>query len=281
MKFQYYRFFLSPIEGNLFSQLPNSKEKAIENIFNNDFNVFYKNMNYSISSIKKIGDISCFKIAKHTSIQRTKSPEENFEKEQIEHWPNVNMIIGLNSKINDSYGQIIAIEQNSTVLKTPINILRLWADEQNKLLYNFGYFLSINPISYKKSFWEIVKKYKNQIEELVFEYSMPNLFNTGDCLEQDLKNANRNFNATKAKIVFTNKNDSLNLSEDNQLLQQSANYIDNGGGEFKLKVKGEKTHIMSVKRIKTQKFEIQDLNIKAENSDEITMILSKILEINE
>jgi len=281
MKFQYFRFFLSPIDGNLFSQIPDSRENAIKTVFNNNYDDYYRGMNYSIRYVNQIENIVCFKIAKHTSIKRNKSPEENFEPEQVDHWPYIHMIIGLCDKINNTHGQIIAVEHKPSVIKSPITILRHWADKRNEDLYKFGYVLSINPISYKKSFWNIVNQYKGQIEELVFEYSMPNLFNTGDSLEQDLKNANKNFNATQAKIVFTNKNGSLSLSENNTLLQQSADYVDNGGGEFKIKKKGESSYIMSAKTIKTQNVDIEDLNIETKTPKAMLDILNKVLELNE
>ena len=255
MKFQYFRFFLSPINGsgNLFTQLEDSRENALIEVFRKSFSGQYKGMSYSIKFIMQMNDIVYFKIAKHTSIKRNKSPEENFEPEQIEHWPFVNMIVSLAKDVDGDYGQIMAIEQKPSVISNPTNLLRNWADVKNKDLEPFGYVLSINPIASKKSFWSIANKYKGQIEEVVFEYSMPNLFETGDELEKELKAANSNLNAAKACVSFSNKNGNLIISEDNSLLQQSAKYIDEGGGEFKIKRKNENGYIMSAKKIKTKK----------------------------
>lgn len=281
MKFQYYRFFLSPIDGNLFAQLPDSRTEAINYIFNNCYTDFYKNVTYSLRKEVSIEDMILYKLAKHTSIQRIKPPEENFECEQIDHWPYINMIVGLNSSINNDYGQIIALEVKKSVISNPITILRRWADKLNNELIRYGYTLSINPISVSKNFWTIVNQYKNAIEEVVFEYSMPNLFNTGDKLEEELKMANQSVNASKASIVLSNKSGVLNLSEDNAMLQQSAYYIENGGGEFKIKTKGEKAYIMSASKIKTQKFDIENLNIEAPSSQSLKYILESILQMGE
>ncbi|OLA95019.1 MAG: hypothetical protein BHW64_00775 [Candidatus Melainabacteria bacterium LEY3_CP_29_8] len=281
MQFQYYRFFLSPIDGNLFSQIPNSKANALKYIFENDYEEFYKGSNYSICKEKTVDDMLLYRIAKHTSVQINKSPEEHFECEHVDHWPNISMVIGINPEINNAYGQIIAVEVKKSVIKDPITILRHWADKVNEQLVVYGYVLSINPITIEKNFWSMVNKYKNEIEEVVFEYSMPNLFNTGDTLEEELKAANKSTNASKAALTLSNKAGTLNLSEDNTLLKQTAEYIENGGGEFKLKRKGIKPYIMSASKIKTQRFEIENLYIESQEGRILRQMLKDILSMGE
>jgi len=187
------------------------------------------------------------------------------------------MIVGLSKEINKDYGQIIAIEYKSNVLNNPLSILRHWADKKNEILIQYGYVLSINPILKKKNFWTIVNRYKNQIEEVVFEYSMPNLFNTGDSLEKELNSLKESTNTSHAKLIFSNKAGSLNLQEENTLLKQSTEYIDKGGGEFKIKRKGEKSYIMSANKIKTQKYEIEGLNIETSDKKSFEKTLKDIL----
>lgn len=280
MNFQYFRFFLSPMQGNLLSQLEDSRINSIQEVFKTDFNGSYRGMPYTIRFCNQYDDILHLRIAKHTSIKRNKPPEENFETELVEHWPYINMIVSPLKEINDEYGQIIAVEHKTSILDNPTNLLRNWADSKNEKLQEYGYALSINPITQKESFWSIVKKYNNQIEEVIFEYAMPNLFNTNDTLEQDLKNANKNYNASKATISFSNKAGCLNLSDENELLKQSAKYVDNGGGSFKLKRKGDKKYMVSAQRIKTKNFEIDHLEIEAENSRAITNVFKNILGTN-
>ena len=281
MQFQYYRFFLSPIDGNLFTQISDSKAKALKYIFENNYEGIYKGINYSICREKTIDDMLLFRIAKHTSVQINKSPEEHFECEQIDHWPNVAMVIGTSSKINGNHGQVIAVEIKRSVIKNPITLLRHWADKVNEQLIVYGYVLSINPITIEKNFWAFVNKYKNEIEEVVFEYSMPNLFNTGDKLEDELKIANQTTNASKASLILSNKTGALNLTEENTLLKQTAEYIENGGGEFRLKRKGEKSYIMSASKIKTQRFEIKDLYVESPDGRTVKQMLKDILSMGE
>lgn len=281
MQFQYYRFFLSPIDGNLFTQIPDSKINALKHILANNFEGQYKGINYSICKEKSEDDMFLFRIAKHTSVQINKSPKEHFECEHVDHWPNISMIIGTNPKINNTYGQVIAVEIKKSVITNPIAILRNWADKLNEQLVLYGYVLSINPITIEKNFWSIVNKYKKEIEEVIFEYSMPNLFNTGDALEDELKAANKSTNASKAVLTLSNKTGTLNLSEDNTLLKQTAEYIENGGGEFKLKRKGVKPYIMSASKIKTQRFEIENLYIKSQEGRTLKQMLKDILSMGE
>jgi len=279
MNFQYFRFFLSPIQGNLFSQLDDSRVNSIQEVFKTDFDGKYRGVSYTVKFINQYDDIFHLKIAKHTSIKRNKSPEENFETELMEHWPYVNMLVSPLKEINNDYGQIIAVEHKANIVDNPTSLLRDWADSKNFKLQEYGYAFSINPITQKESFWNIVKKYQNQIEEVTFEYAMPNLFNTNDVLEDELKNANKNLNASKAIISFSNKAGYLNLLEENTLLKQSADYVDNGGGNFKIKRKGEKRCIISAQRIKSQRFEIDNLEIQTENANSIIKVMKNILGI--
>lgn len=277
MYFQYFRFFLSPIQGNILSFLDDSRMNSIKEIFKNDYYGQYRGMNYAIKFCGDYEDVFHLKIAKHTSFKRNKSPDEDFKTEVVEHWPNIDMIVSPLAKINDTYGQIIAIERKTSIIDNPTNLLKNWAESKNKKLAEYGYALSINPITQKESFWSIVKKYENQIEEVVFEYAMPNLFNTNNALEEDLKSANREFNASKAVISFFNKNGNLILSEENQLLRQSAEYVDNGGGNFKLKRKGDKNYMVSAKKIKTKRFEIEELNVETNDKNGLRQLFNEIL----
>ena len=56
---------------------------------------------YTVKFINQYDDIFHLKIAKHTSIKRNKSPEENFETELMEHWPYVNMLVSPLKEINN------------------------------------------------------------------------------------------------------------------------------------------------------------------------------------
>lgn len=275
-KFQYYRFFLSPINGNFLSQLANAREDALNKVFKENFECYIRGVKYSLTKIFKFDQYVKFKLAKHTWIEINKSPQENFQKDTVDHWPNINIYINMASKNNNDYGQIIAVEYKPSIINDPLTLLNKWADETNEQIAQYGYNLAINSIATEDSFWSIIKKYKGQIEEVVLEYSIPNLFNLGTELESELKETNKAFNAAKASIVISNKQGNLEIPEDNKLMQESADYIDKGGGQYKIKIKGEKTHRISAKKVKTKNIEIENLDIDCNDQVELITLIKAI-----
>lgn len=71
--------------------------------------------------------------------------------------------------------QVIAIEQQrdfSTLLNTPLNALK---KQLNKLLKDKYLIVKINPIQKPSTFWRFVKEHEDDIKEVEFEVSAPNM----------------------------------------------------------------------------------------------------------
>ena len=235
MKFKHYRFFINKTSQiPLFSDPRSSIEILIE-IMNDDLvkDFTYRKSELGFVILDRIGSYLYCKFGKRSQISRTLSPQEKFEKESEVTWPNCNVFI--NTSSNNSNGQLILIESKVSVFKDPINALRGLADKINEKFQRYGYDLSINPISSKTGFWNIVDKYDGSLEEVIFHYNAPNLFNLDDKLNDDLRKAKREYNATETTIALKNPDSKLNVIH-TPLVDQSVEYITKGGGEYKLKV---------------------------------------------
>ncbi len=134
-------------------------------------------------------------------------------------------------------GQQIAIEHKPWIFFNPLWQLRALADRVNDTLRENGLALSINPITQETKFWELVKTYTGQIEELRFTYSSPNLFNLENSLNEDLKKLRDTQNVTEASMILKNKEGNLKIPEDNPLIKESVEYVVKGGGEYRIKAK--------------------------------------------
>ncbi len=154
--------------------------------------------------------------------------------------------------------------------------MRKWADTKNVDIYRYGYSLSIHPINKKEDFWTVINKCKGTIEEVVFDFSSPNLFNLKNELEDELKNTTKTFNTDSAAMVLRNKQGALNIPEDNPLIQQSVEYISKGGGDYKIKTLGEQGYMTSAKIIKTEKFEIENLQVDCKDKETFLKVMSMI-----
>ena len=65
-------------------------------------------------------------------------------------------------------------------------------------------------------------------------YTPPNLFNLKNKLEDDLREANQTFNTTSTQVVLENEMGNLDLPKNNELLKESAEYIDQGAGSYQV-----------------------------------------------
>jgi len=198
------------------------------------------------------GYIYC-KFGKRSSIVKTLSPQEKFKEVKTENWPNCHMFMSLSE--DPENGQQIAIEHKAWIFANPLVQLRALADKINEALLSNGFVLSINPITQEKKFWDLIKQYDGQIEELKLTFNTPNLFNLENTLNEDLKKVRDINNATEASMILKNKEGNLKVPEDNSLIKESVEYIGKGGGEYRIKAK---------KRIITSKDNVRSKSISTE-----------------
>lgn len=101
--------------------------------------------------------------------------------------------------------------------------------------------LQINQIARKNLFWEIVRKNPGRVKEVSFTLTAPNFAEITKHLGDELQEAMRSVQAARSKITLGGDGSSvLSLSEDNVGIANLAEYAEQGGGSFSIKLSNMK-----------------------------------------
>lgn len=277
MNFELYRVFVSRLETpNLLTEVK-SKRDAYLKAFSNIPQPLYFNVDkqsYVFVVIEsKDEDYIYGKIGRRASVTRTLSPEEEFSSEELEDWPTVPVFINLTD--DNVRGQSVAISISRKVALKPLKILTALLGELEKRILSDEYKLNINPITRRQEFWDIVKAHKGGVEEVVFSFITPNLFNSSDKMDEELKTANEEMAALGVDIKLENKENGLKLDENQAFTKRAVEYVSDGGGTYTVRVKGMTRIIKNGENVKSTRIEgFQVGNIK--NDDQIKAICDRI-----
>lgn len=286
MRLEYFRYLLSPLKQSRLAFVEElSREEVIRKIFSSEkiYTFPYGRNKGTFGFVTKlIHNKKAFgRIGRQKKTKLHLSPAEGFQEKQEEDWPGSHIFINLDDEKTtgqtEKSGQVIAIQSNRAVISNPTNCLRALADKINQEVREYGYYLTINPIlQEKKNFWSVVDKYDGHIKKVVLIYTPPNLFELKNKLEDDLKRANENFNTTKTEIVLENNSGDLRLPRENRLLKESAEYVDQGGGGYIIRMKDGKEIIKSEEGVETKTFEGKELNIEGASKEDLARIIHHI-----
>lgn len=287
MRFEYYRFLLAAVDSkqdDLFQGQKKSREELIKEIFSEGKTyTFEKGKSGYGFVIKRVINKKAFgQIAKQKEAKIVSSPSEGLEERQEETWPCSYVVINLDDEKKngetDQFGQVIAVQVNTPVISNNASCLRALSDHINTIIINDAYHISINPIQTGEfTFWSVIDKYQGQVTKATLSYTSPNLFNLENKLEDDLRKANQEFNTTNTQLTLESQGGNLNLSKDNELLSQSAEYIDKGGGVYALKLKNGKTITSNRKGVKTEAFDGKEINIEGVTERSLMEIIKNVL----
>lgn len=272
MKFLLFRFFINEINQQPLFSNGNDRLTAIYDAFSKT-HIFSPQSNYTLAYVPNIilGKYIGATIGKKSHLSRILPPDQEFQREDQEHWPGIQIYIEVDEKNGD--GQRIAVEINNEVFKNPINTLREFADAINKdNLFSAGLVLTINPIIEEHNFWEIVKTQK--VSELTFTFAPPNLFGLNRAIDKDLKEGKEKLNFTQVSVDIKNPQGKLTINEETPFVKQGLDYITSGGGNYKLKFDG-KTISSEKNNIKTKTIEGQ-IEIETENKDAFQAFIDKL-----
>lgn len=273
MKFLFFTYFINPTkQGVLFPENKSKRSLLLDALKDTKLNSFKRGKSDLgfVYDFDQEGYVYC-KFGKRSSIVKTLPPQEKFKEIKTENWPNCHMFINMSE--DPKNGQRIAIEHKTWIFVNPLAQLRALADKINEVFLNNGFVLSINPITQESKFWEIIKQYRGQIEELKFTYDAPNLFNLQTSLNEDLKKARDIHNATETTMILKNKDGNLKIPDDNSLIKESVEYVGKGGGEYRIKAK---TKIITSKDNVRSKSITAEIELETSNKDAIIKFAKEI-----
>lgn len=269
MKLQFFRIFIAQSSQlSLLADTTITKGELISEAFGQQEEPMYYTSGeseYAYVVHKKTGNYIYASLAKKGRVKIQHSPEEDFEIEAVDTWPRVPLLINTDS--DPENGQSIAIELNGSIFQHPHVQIRILVSELNKtILKRKGYEMAIHPISEQNEFWDVVSRFEGSINSLEFEFSAPNLFNSTDSLNDELRDARDHFGMTKASIKVENSDGELRVPSDNNFIKQGVNYITEGGGEYKIKLKNRNI-ITGADSIKSKEINETELEIAASNKE--------------
>lgn len=277
MKFQYFTFFLNPVT----TLFPDKRKKIdiLSEILQRNIPLSYERRGTSLAYrfYAKKDDYIIGRVGRKSKIKRYLSPEKNFKIQDEENWPLCDVVFYLSS--DREKGQKIAFEYKVGVFSSPNEQLKYLAEKINEELMTYGYVLSINPVTEEQEFWKIINENKGKVEKLSFTFNAPNLFGLTNNLNEDLKNAAKEYNINKTTIELENSNGQLLVPESSELVKQGVEYVAKGGGQYSIKLKGRGRRVLeSSNKTVTKTFDFEGLEIVTDDGELAKEILKKIFE---
>ena len=275
--FDYYLYQLVPkdyIEFNLFEKTYSTEEiKANKNIF---FTKVLKEVHFANRKGKlpfkfnmasdNIYWIQLANIKSTTYIS-------DFEEHSIMTEPYVNILID-----NNPEKQVIAISRNSQAYTSTEQVVDIIQQALSIELKKYNLKLYIAAINEHDSFWNIIKKTGGQVTRIEIEIIKPNLSNISHSLKEDVRTLIEDTNSHLTTLKLESAEDGIlsGITPENENLNGIVNYSSEGGGNIKVKVRGQKELIQTKKSIKKMRVKF-DIDITTNKVDEIKDIVEGVL----
>ncbi|WP_019026007.1 hypothetical protein [Colwellia piezophila] len=205
------------------------------------------------------GDWFVFKLGVQKSVE---IENENFDKERINNWPHITVIIN-----NRPDNQYIAISKNSKAFSSTSVVVNIISDSLKAHLNNMQLTMQVEVLFDKEEFWNIVHTNRGKITSVRFELISPNMANISKCLKVDLKQINIDTNSHKTCLEFNSADDAaLEIIDNNEVIDGLVEYASEGGGDIIFKVNGLKRSVHTQKTNRTIELDeliVENLNIES------------------
>lgn len=274
MRLLYYRYFINPT-GSLFQAEIDKKDLMKDLLANPIFFWWAKKTELAFTPTRFLWeDFLVWLLGKKSMVKIAKWPETNFSEVQEENRPHT--LVAMNFSNDPDKGQTIAIEYKSNIFPDPLTQLRNLFDDINKDLSAKWYVIQIAPILEPHQFWDTI----NQVQEwekvisVEFTLNVPNLFWIQDELNDELRNAQTQYNATQAEFKLSNEQEWLSLNQSNPFLDQSVSYIERWWWQYKIKMTWNKI-INSESGAKATTLDF-DLDITTSDDATLALVLNQI-----
>lgn len=195
-----------------------------------------------------------FKLGTHKTVDRD---TEEFQRERIESWPNVTVVVH-----NNPETQIISISKNQRAFSSSSSVAKLFERTVNGPLRAYGLTIQIKEQFEKNNFWSVVKQHEGKVTRVRFEMIAPNMANISRVLKVDLRQMNRDSNCQKTNIELQAVDGAaLEISENNELIDGCVEYSSMGGGDIAIKIRGIKKEIRTSTTVKSVQIDELLLNV--------------------
>jgi hypothetical protein len=277
MQLEFYRVFVTPTEQLTILSDVSTKYQAFVFALEIDSPIRFQYLRnqYALVKEKEVkGSYIIASLGKKSTALLHKSPEEGFNEEKIEDWPTVPVFISLSN--SPTTGQAIAIGTANRVLKKPLPILEALADTLSGRIRPNSFELNVNAISRTSDFWDVVSENKENIENITFTFTAPNLFNANDQLDKELKAASETLNATHLTIGAENKAGGIKLTEEQNFTKRAVEYISGGGGQYSMKIKGLQKKVKDGEYVKSVTIDEVTISSLPEDEEKLKQLCDNI-----
>lgn len=240
MRYHYLRLFLLEQERppilEAAGTLPRatSRQEFLKQIFSSriDFKHWNKTLVYIPIGEAQLegGPVMLGRIGRAVAAVENTPPESGFEETTHTSWRAANVLIDTRDHAD---GQKLAFQYHANVGK-PLPIASSLIEHINSTNQDSGWLIEINLITERDSFWDAVRRHKGEITAAEFMYVTPNILGIRSKLNDDLKEARQKYNAVT--VTETIENPKGNLKLEGEEIEQTVEYISEGGGKSKLKV---------------------------------------------
>lgn len=236
----------------------------------------YQKRRYYMIFINQYDTIIHCQLARERIYDKYEMTTDKIVETKDQDFPFVNIFIELAS-------QKFLIESKGSVFENYDTCSDVVQNIMNKFLKNVDAEIAINPITKEETFWDFFND-DNEVKNLNFNLSVPNLFNASNDATNFLNDARDNVGASKVNLIFSNSEGKLKPNKEG--IDSFVKYTCAGGGSWRLKYvnkNGESKTANSKQKSKkiSIKFFKEEINNKLdENKIKIIKIeMNKIEEI--
>lgn len=187
----------------------------------------YQKRKYYLIFINQYDTIIHCQLARERIYDKYEMTTEKVVGTKEQDFPFINVFVELKS-------QKFLIESKSVIYENYNTCSDVIENIMNKYLKNIDATISIRPILEEQEFWKFFDG-ENQVKNLSFNLTVPNLFDASDDATNFLNDARDNIGASNVILNFSNQES--NLKPNKNGIDSFVKYASAGGGTWRLKYK--------------------------------------------
>lgn len=253
------------------------KDYLIGNFEKKKTHFTYRNSEYLLCYNKNYNNrFLVLKFGKRRVRETYEEGEFDIEDKELKEYPYIYMLVDLQK-------QILLVEHLSKIFDTTHIPAKAFVTYLSIETNKYKYKVNVNPMLIESSFWQAVRV-SECVKELQMKLESPNLFDGVIDINEFLGKQKNIYNNTNMEIKLKNKEEQLKIEESNQELKSAVEYIENGGGSWKMQVvsEGMNKSISSIenKQIIRVDDEIEEYLLNEESDEEeIRRIFDSVYDI--
>ena len=267
-RFVCFRFFILPVEQNLFTKDVPDEQKLTwfrdEFLRNRDFRT-KEGPEYALRVTERSDDFVIGKLSKKRYYALHEKGADDIRDREIEDWPYLDFLADFRRG-----EQLVVIRFNSSVVRDLTTLGKVLTEMANQVMFNRGYATSFEPLVKPDSFWHEVERAEG-VFAVKFKLKSPNLFGAASEANEALRELRNIFNNTEADITLKNEQGRLTLPHD--AIETYRDYADRGGGSWSLTVRRGN----SKRRIKSEDKAVR-ITVDIPDGADLGAILRDVLE---